>query len=501
MKRRLYAPAVILIGLVSAQIVATAHVYLSNLDLLQAVGAMRRSGYLAVPNGIVADGLSALTTAMAGGLFFTLSIGAGLSLAALVTVWLWDRVFRRRLRDGALCALTWLGAIIAVNSGGWNLVATAYLLVVPGVTGTAAVMLMPARTTLLSPRGVVWPVAAAAILALLWSLVADTNLFTNVRDHLLLANPVGRLITTAYYDYTLYPAEAFKSLTQKQLRTCNLDPALTEPNLSRIERIVRSHDYLPVPSGFPADLTILPGGGQAALSLTRGHDRVMEVTDRTFFETPEDVLAHFSGRLDHNRAFRLLTLGCLLLGLPLVLFTLLFSTLSLLPDLLMTMAASNAVAALLCIVVGVSLLSPVYRGRNALAAPAVPAGDLAAAPLPARIAWLRQAAESGRDTTGVALTLDMAHSASIAERYWLARSLAGGAHPDAGRLLETLADDPATIVACQALWAMGKRNNRQMIPWIIARINTSSDWYFQMYAYRTLRTLGWVQPRSPFVSR
>ena len=44
MKRRLYAPVVLFIGLLSAQIVATAHVYLSNLDLLQATEAVMRAG-------------------------------------------------------------------------------------------------------------------------------------------------------------------------------------------------------------------------------------------------------------------------------------------------------------------------------------------------------------------------------------------------------------------------------------------------------------------------
>ena len=60
----------------------------------------------------------------------------------------------------------------------------------------------------------------------------------------------------------------------------------------------------------------------------------------------------------------------------------------------------------------------------------------------------------------------------------------------------TLVDDPVPIVACQALWAMGERNNRAVIPEIIERVNTTPHWYIQMYGYRALRTLGWVQPRS-----
>ena len=67
-------------------------------------------------------------------------------------------------------------------------------------------------------------------------------------------------------------------------------------------------------------------------------------------------------------------------------------------------------------------------------------------------------------------------------------------------MLLALADDPVPIVACQALWALGERKNQAAVPMIINRINTSSHWYIQMYGYRALRTLGWVQPRSPQLS-
>ena len=502
MKRRLYAPIVILIGLLSAEIVATAHVYLSNLDLLQATDTVLRNGYLAVPNATVADGLTSLTTAMAGGLFFTLSIGAGLSLTTLVAVWLWDRAFRRRLKASCLGLLVWLLALVLINGSGWNLVASVYIVVVPLVTAIAAIVLLPGRTTLISPGGVVWPVAAAVILALLWSLVADKDLFANIRDHLLLANPTGRAITAAYYDYTLYPAEAFKSLSQKQIRTCVLDGGLKGTDLARMERVVRTRDYLPVTAGVPADLTITAKGDPADLALANGNDTVLTVSKTDFLDTPDKILGRFSDELDHNRVFRTLTLACLLLGFPLVLFTFLFSAICLLPDLLVTMAVSDVLAAALCIAVGVSLLAPVYRGHNAMAAPVDPVADLSSASAATRIAALRSAVETHRDITRSALDLQLGKSRDVAERYWLARSLAYARHPEAQSLLNTLAEDPVSIVACQALWAMGKRNNRHMVPWIVERINASSHWYFQMYAYRTLRTLGWVQPRrNQFASR
>ena len=259
MKRRLYAPAVLFVGLLSAQVVATAHVYLSNVDLLQATEAVMRAGYLTVPNSQVAEHLDSMTTAMAGGLLFTLSIGAGLYVLAMIGAWLWDRVFRRRRKASFIYLLIWVAALIAVNDNGWNMVASTYLVVVPLVTAVTAIQLMPSRTTLLSPAGVFWPVSAVIILALLWSLVLDRHMFTNVRDHLLLANRTGQSITDAYYAYTLFPAQAFKSLDQKQIRTLVLDGSpvvIGEGSHARIRDETRIKTFIAVNIGFRSTLAV-----------------------------------------------------------------------------------------------------------------------------------------------------------------------------------------------------------------------------------------------------
>ena len=492
MKRRFYAPAVLCIGLLSAQIVATAHVYLSNLDLLQATDAVMRSGYLAVPNARITAHLDRIGPAMAGGLFFTLSIGAGLSLATLIAVWLWDRAFRRRRRQAAMGILAWGVLLVALNSNGWNPVATLYCLVVPLVTGVAAIQLLPPRTTLVSPGGVVWPVTAVVILALLWSLVLDSQLFVNIRDYMLLTNPLGRSITEAYYAYTLYPAEAFKSLAQKQIRTCRIDDGIGRPLQRRLEATLRTHDYLPIPAGVPVDLTIRSGNAAGSLELDSPQGNVLSVTPQELLQKPDAVLSRYAARLDRNGTFRRLSLICLMFGLPLVLFSVVFSVVGALPHLFLTLAVSDVIAAALCIVLGVILLMPVYRGRNAMAADGQPSA--------VRVAMLRQACEARRDITDEALRADIAASPNIAERYWLARSLACAADPRAGTLLRRLADDPVPIVACQALWAMGQRKDQSAIPQLIQRLGRSPHWYIQMYAYRALRTLGWVQPRSRQVS-
>ncbi|MDX2454092.1 HEAT repeat domain-containing protein [Desulfosarcina sp.] len=500
MKRRLYAPAVLVVGLLSAQIVATAHVYLSNLDLLQATEAMMRSGYLAVPNARVAKHLDSLATAVAGGLFFTLSIGAGLSLVTLIGAWLWDRAFRRRRTAIFLYLLIWAAGMVLVNSNGWNLAGSAYLVVVPLVTGFTAIHLLPARTTLVSTAGVFWPVSAAIILALMWGLVLDRNMFSNIRDHLLLGNRAGQSITNAYYAYTLFPAEAFKSLEQKQIRTCVLGSSLDRANWTRLERTVRALDYLPVLAGYPADLTIGLHTDQKRFSLENNRQPVLSVPSGELLGSPDKALNAYSSKLDRNRMFRTLTLACLLLGLPLVLFSFLFSVLGVLPNLFLTGAVSDLIAAICCIVVGGILLVPVYQGHTAIVVPANPSIALSAPSPITRIAALRQACEDHRDIAVEVKKQGIENSPHIAERYWLARSLAYTRDPAAHAMLLALVDDPAPIVVCQALWALGERKDQAAVPEIISRINTSPHWYIQMYGYRALRTLGWVQPRSPLLS-
>ncbi len=500
MKRQLYVLAVLSIGLLSAQIVATAHVYLSNLDLLQTTEAIVRGGYLAVPNTLVAGRLDALATAMAGGLFFTFSIGAGLSLISLSVIWLWDRAFKRRRREGMLFLLAWLAALYLINNNGINIVASLYLVVVPAVTAIAAIVLLPARTTLISSTGVLWPISAALILTLIWSLVLDQYLFVNIRDHLLLSNRMGQAITNAYYEYTLFPAQAFKSLAQKQIRTCVFKDGLELATYKQLERSMRSRDYLPVPEGYATDLIIDRDAQAIRLSTGDGKHRALRVSISDLLENPKKVLQRLTEQTDTYRTFRQLTLLCLLTGFPLVLYSFIFSLVIVLPSLFFSTRVAVVMASLICIAIGVLLLNPVYRGRTAEHPANNPPPDLASPTYATRIAALRLACHKKQDISLKAANLGLENSPHIAERYWLAHSLAYASGPKATAMLTHLAGDPVPIVACQALWAIGKRKNRALIPQIIERINTTPVWYTQMYAYRALRTLGWVQPKSPLVS-
>ncbi len=498
MKPTLYAPAVLAVGLLSAQVIGTAHVYLSNQALLEIGTAVIGAGYLPVPNQQVMAQLDALPAAMAGGLFFTLSIGAGLALGTLIAVWSWDRLFRRRRAAAGCFLLLQAAGLVLVNANGWNPAASAYVVMVPLATWAAAARLLPPPRT---PRGAVgWPVAAALVLALLWGQVLDRELFTNIRDFLLLGTRAGQSITDAYYTYTLFPAQAFSALEQRQIRTCRLDGSLKRSDWQRLEQLVRRHDYLPLVGRGPANLTIGLGADGAHALLKSRQATVLSVPVQELLDDTRGVLGRFSRHLDRNRTFRTLTLVGLLLGFPLVLYTLVFSLLALVPGLFFRAAVSNGVAAVLCVLIGIVLLVPVYRGGRADIDPGDLPTALASASEILRIAALRRAFADQRDVTEAALKHDLVNSVSVAERYWLARCLAHAASPQARAMQLTLLDDPTPIVACQALWAVGQGKDAAMIPILVDRVNDSPHWYVQMYAYRALRRLGWVQPRSPHLS-
>jgi hypothetical protein len=80
MKRLPYTLKILMPGLLAAHVIAAIQVYASNRGLYQTLTAMAGAGYLVVPNERVMPHLLEPGTAMAGALFFTLSLGAGLTV-------------------------------------------------------------------------------------------------------------------------------------------------------------------------------------------------------------------------------------------------------------------------------------------------------------------------------------------------------------------------------------------------------------------------------------
>jgi len=94
---RLYPFATLLLGIFLAQILASIHVYLSNINLYDSMVAIKNAGYLPVPNSLIMGQLHNVGPAFWGGLFLTFSVGTGISFLSLSLAWIWDRIFHRKI--------------------------------------------------------------------------------------------------------------------------------------------------------------------------------------------------------------------------------------------------------------------------------------------------------------------------------------------------------------------------------------------------------------------
>ena len=121
MNRCLYMAKVIILGLLTAQVIAFIQVYTSNINLYQTLVTVREAGYLSVPNLNVMPSLKEFGPAFLGGLFFTLTVGAGLSVVSLVLAWMWDRVFERERWLLILIVFLWVALLVVVNLNRFSL--------------------------------------------------------------------------------------------------------------------------------------------------------------------------------------------------------------------------------------------------------------------------------------------------------------------------------------------------------------------------------------------
>jgi len=494
MNRFFYLAKAILLGLFTTQILATLHVYLSNADLHRTVTIIAEAGYLTIPNQQVVLTLKEFGPAFFGGWFFTLSLGAGLSVFSAACAWGWDRIFGRSKALLILIGLLWLGAVVAVNSRGFCPMVSSYFLATPLVVFVSALMWMPkqsAKKGWLNRLALVLPIA---LLTIIWSAHADRFLFLDLRDYLLLSNPVGKKVDDFYYRYTLYPAEVFKSLEQKTLKTCHLTIIKGTAIARRMEPVLINNDYLPVAQEAPVDLEIVES--QNLLIFKHQGKTVLQTPFKTFFSQPEDVLRQFSAAADRHALFRQATIVCLLVGFPITLYVMVFALLNFVLRFFLDPTPSSVVSGALCLLIGLALLVPLRLARMPINDEMALSEALSSKSWQQRVAALRRVVSERLDMADFPAYRRMLASPHIPERYWLVKALAVSRHPETYPDLLAFLDDPHANVVSMALYALGQRGNRRAIPEILKGIETSDHWYNQWYAYRALRRLGWRQNRS-----
>jgi len=351
-----YPAAALSGGLFIAQALSTLQVYLSNRALYQTLAAVQGAGYIPVPNQRIMGHLHDLGPALCGGLFFTLSLGAGISLLSFAAAWVWDRIFARSATFLISLLPVWAALIAGVNWRGISPLASAYFLLIPPVVFMITLGLMPPRRGRPSSFFAIIPLIPVLVLASLWGMQMDGHLFSKIRDRLLLSSSTGRGLTKLYYRYTLYPAEVIKPLELKTIKTCSLEQIGDRSLKSALERKLLEYDYLNTGEQGGADLTITQSGETLILK-NRGRT-VVKTDPAHFISDPAGILRDFSSGVDRYGFFRGFIFFSLLVGLPITLYLFLYTLLFLILSGFFPSRVSTAFSSILCLSAGILALLP-----------------------------------------------------------------------------------------------------------------------------------------------
>ncbi len=492
-KRSYYPVTVILVGLFCAQLLSLLMVHRSNVDLHRTLTSLDPQNYLIVPNQHVIPQLIEIMPALFGGLFFTLTAGAGLTILALGATWCWDRLFFRNTPFFILLFCLWIGYIGFLNINGFTPLVTAIFVIIPIAVFATTLRSMPPREKISIVLS-----RAAYVLPLVFFLGAGAWItkgrpFTEVRDYLLLPTAVGRQVNDFYYRYTLYPAQVFKSLSQKTIRTAAID-TVEDDLRPDIENLLLAHDFLLMEDPAVADLTVRFEKNRVLLS-DKGR-LILKVKPEKFLTDPADWLRSYSNRTDRYLFFRPFVYYSLLAGMPLIFYILMYALWRRLWLMRFSVKTSSILASVSCCLVCAALLIPLYIGGHVKVDITRLEEALTSTRWQERVAAMKVIIENKveiGDFESYPLLLTTAH---LTEKYWLARTLGVSRRPNTYRDLVALLDDPNPNVVCMALDALKRRGDPAVIDQIIARINTSDHWYVQLYAYGALKVLGWTQPGS-----
>ena len=358
-RTQLYPAAAILTGLAPAQTIATIQVYLSNHSLYHTLTAVHKAGYLTVPNQQTMGRLQELTTALCGGLFFTLSVGAGICLLSFSAAWLWDRVCLRKTVSLVLMLLIWAGLAVGVNLRGFSPFTSLYFVVIPPVVFASALKWMPHGNRKKPWRNGLLHIILIMVLGLLWAPQMKRDLFIDIRDHLLLSNPLGKRVVNFYYQYTLYPAEVFKPLDRKLLKTCTLEAIPEGPYKNELRKNLSVHDWIVTENLEDVDLVLTCSGSKLLLSDESG--TVLKIPKKDFLVHPSASLKRFSSAADRHVFFRQFTFYSLLMGFPITLYIFSYSLVFLILGRWIEPGIASLASAGICFSAGLLMLMPLWQ--------------------------------------------------------------------------------------------------------------------------------------------
>ena len=351
-----YPAPTILAGLLTTQIIATFQVYVSNRSLYLTLKAIGEAGYLTVPNQQTIGRLQELSTALCGGLFFTLSVGAGICLLSFAAAWLWDRICLRRPIFLILMLLLWTTLVAAVNLRGFSPFTSLYFILIPPIVFVCTLKWMPENVRKKALQNGMVHIILLILLGLLWAPQMKNGLFINIRDQLLLTNPLGESIVSFYYRYTLYPANVLKPLHLKLMKTCSLAAVPDGRIKNTLLKGLSDGQWIPLRNHEDVDLIMSLRGKE--LFLEDGRGTVLKVPITDFPARSATVLKEYSNLKDRHRFFRRFTFYSLLMGFPVILYISLYSVIFFFVGRWIPRPRASLLCAVICFLTGVMLLMP-----------------------------------------------------------------------------------------------------------------------------------------------
>lgn len=483
-------------GLIIAQLIGTGFVFFSNLNLYETVLAVEKYGYLALPYGKASDSLLSYHAAFFGGLFYTLSIGAGLSLVSWAFCHLWYFIFQRNRFFIAVFFLLWAFLLVAINYNGPTLFPTLFCLLVPLGTLITFYKFRKQQDDF-DRRLLIIPVTTMSFLIVFCVVQFDRKIIIKIRDHLLFTNPVGQAASDFYYRYTLHAAQAFISFDQKTLRTYHLHSNLDGNKVRSIKKSLLRLDLLLVPELSQPDLSIIVTNSNIVLH-GKHNDRVSgELTD--FIKNPTELLKSYSKESDRFESLRLLIFFSFLFGFPSLFFLTIYGLLHIVVDLFVAprfhgrrgIREITIAFLFLCITIGLYYplrVSDLVSISDEKIGSALESNDWVK-----RLAALQIIEHQRLELADYPHYRKIMPNASLVERFWLARALAASKSPQTYLDLLSMIDDIHPNVRCQVFYALGRRGDKKAIEIIKEQIMASDHWYTQWYGYLSLKRLGWHQ--------
>jgi hypothetical protein len=434
----------LLAGCLTAQAVASLQVFFAGAALQAKVTELASRGLVVVPQGQAQAMLTAPDAVFLGGLFFTLSAGMLITLASLTLISLRQRLTPTRM-TGSWLPLLWLGLVVWANHASFSLWLTLYLIAVP-----AAVFFSQAR-----PGFGRWPlfrfVTALALAGLFISsqLEVSGSAFAKIRQHWLAPSPTGQEAIDFYYRYSLYPAQALRTLAQQPLRSARFNLDDTSPVHRTIRQTLIEYRLYPVASPGAADLHIELAPGHLVASC--GYRPDFEMSLAELIADPGAALKSLSGHCDNGQRLRQAVLYGFLLA-PLALLALLMTT-------------------LISVIPGLS--------RHPIAQAALTALALSGA------SWL------AHSTLNTRMNAESDENGTWVAHYQEISSLGSQRSADAGERLKSLARHSSLYLSARAYRMLGTRGDPSVIPWLEEELVSAGPWFVQWDIYRALLRLGW----------